>query len=508
MACEKWFLIVLCIVLGITVSAQKIVYSEPEKDDNRRINFEIVGKVGGNFLIYKSVRGRNWISVLDNDMVQIAKVEQDYIPDNDRMVSTDFFSYGDFCYMIYQYQQRNVVYCMASKIDGNGKKIGDIMQLDTSHVGFAANNQIYTVLTSEDKSKILVFKINSRNKRMYTMTTLLLDDKLALLKRSQIQIPMDERNDYLGEFHIDNDGNLVFSKFYRGNNENISKVAFVVKYAQSDTLLMQDMNIEKMYLDEIHIKVDNFNKRYLLTSFYYKERRGNITGFYFYVWDKTTALPVIENNIVLGDELRKDAKGETNIKMAFNDYFIRNIIIRKDGGFIIGSESYFTTSRFNNWNRWDYLYGSPYYSPFSHYYHYSPYYSNYSWGNNRYGNQGVRYHADNIVVLSFDKEGKLEWNNVLVKEQYDDQSDDMISYQLMNTGGQVHFLFNQLERRNNLLNDYSVAPNGQMNHNPTLKNLDKGHEFMPKYGKQVSARQMIIPCQHSNYICFAKIEYN
>ena len=67
--------------------------------------------------------------------------------------------------MIYQYQKKNVVYCMAAKIDGNGKKIGDVMELDTTHIGFAANNKIYSVLTSEDKTKIIVFKINSRNKR-------------------------------------------------------------------------------------------------------------------------------------------------------------------------------------------------------------------------------------------------------------------------------------------------------------------------------------------------------
>jgi len=96
----------------------------------------------------------------------------------------------------------------------------------------------------------------------------------------------------------------------------------------------------------------------------------------------------------------------------------------------------------------------------------------------------------------------------VVKSQFDDESDDRISYQLMNTGDQLHFLFNNQERRNNLLNDYGLTPDGKLTRNPTLKNLDKGYEFMPKYGKQVSARQMIVPCQYRNYICFAKIDYN
>ena len=505
---KKWILPVLMICSGLTATAQKIVYSEPEKDDTRRLDFEIAGKVGGNFLIYKNNKNKSWIAVLDNDMKQIAKVEQDYVPDNDRMVNVDFFPYTDFCYMIYQYQKKNILYCMASKIDGNGKKIGGVMELDTTQIGFAADNKIYTVLTSEDKSSIGIFKINSKNKKVYLMTTLLLNEKLEMQKKSRLAIPMEERNDYLGDFHLDNEGDLVFCKFFRNSNDNISRAILAIKYAQADTLMMRELNIEKTWLDEIHIKVDNFNKRYLLTSFFYNERKGNIDGFYFYVWDKIKAAPFFESSSVFTDELRKEARGDATVKMAFNDYFIRNIIARKDGGYIIGSESYYTTSRFNNWNRWDYLYGSPYMSSSNNNYYYSPYYNNFWWTSRSNNNQAVRYHADNITVLSFNSSGQIEWSNIMGKSQFDDESDDLLSYQLMNTGGQIHFLFNQQERKNNLLNDYSIGPDGQMTRNPTLKNLDRGYEFMPKYGKQVSARQMIIPCAYRNYICFAKVDYN
>jgi hypothetical protein len=504
---RRTLLLILLATAFLPSLAQKIVYSEPDKDDTRRMNFEIAGKVGGNFLIYKYTRSRNWISVLDNDLLEIAKVEQDYVPDNDRVINVDFFPYNDFCYMIYQYQKKNVIYCMAAKIDGNGKKVGEILQLDTTQISFAANNKIYTVLSSEDKSKLIIFKINSKNKRHFLISTVLLDESLGTLKRSRLGMNMDERDDFLGEFNIDNDGDLVFTKFYRGTNDNISRAAFIIKYAQADSFYYKELNLEKTNLDEIRIKVDNVNKRYFLTSFYFKQRRGNIDGLYYYVWDKQTNMPVNENTITFSDELRKEAKGDANIKMAFNDYFIKNIITRKDGGFIIGSEAYYTTSRFSSWNRWDYLYRYSYMSPVDYYY-YSPYYNNW-WGNSRWSNnQAVRHHADNITVLSFDKDGKLEWSNVMVKEQFDDQTDDHLSYQIMITGGQLHFLFNQTEKRVKLLNDYSVAPDGQMNRNPTLKNLDRGYEFMPKYGKQVSARQIIIPCIYRNYICFAKIDYN
>lgn len=494
---------------GLSASGQKIIYSEPERDDSRRMDFEIVGKIGGNFLIYKNNRGEHSIVALDNEMKQLSKQEQDYMPSGDRLINVEFFPYADFAYMIYQYQRKNVVYCMAARIDAGGKKAGDVMELDTSHIGFAADNKIYTVITSEDKSKLAVFKINTKNKKLYALTTLLFNDKLELQKKSMMYIAMEERNDYLGEFSLDNEGDMVFSKFSRNNNDNINLAYMMVKRAQADTLEARQLNIEKTMLDEIQIKVDNFNRRYFLTSFFYKEKRGNIDGLYFYVWDKVAMLPVMEDTAIFSDELRADARGDATMKGAFNDFFIRHIVTRRDGGFIISSESYYTTSRYNTWNRWDYLYGWPYSRSINSIY-YSPFVSRYYWLNSfsRPGSQAVRYHADNIAVLSFDNKGQMEWSNVIGKSQYNDESDDDISFQLMNTGGHLHFLFNQLERRNNLLTDYSVAPDGQLTRNPTLKNLDKGYEFLPKYGKQVSARQMIIPCLYRNYICFAKIDFN
>lgn len=502
----KFPILALLIIFSQTLHAQKIVYSEPDREDTRRMNFDVVGKISGNFLVYKAIRGRNYISVLDNDMKELDKVEHDYMP-SDRLINVDFFSYPDFSYMVYQYQKKNVVYCDAVKIDGNGKKASDIIQLDTSHIGFAADNKIYSVITSEDKSQLLVSKINSRNKSRFIITTFLFNQQLGLRKRSQMVMSMEERNDYIGDFSVDNDGDAVFTKFTRNANDNISRTWFIRKPAESDSFLVAEITPEKIFLDELHVKVDNVNKRYFLTSFYYNQRRGNIEGMYFFVWDKNTINKGMENTLVLGEELRKEARGDANVKMAFNDYFIRDIILKKDGGFFISSESYYTTSRYNNWNRWNYMYGNP--LSLYDYYSYMPMYGNWYWRNRYFNsNQAVRYHADNITILAFDNTGKLQWSNVIHKEQYDDESDDRISYQLINTGAQLHFVFNQEEKRMQLLNDYSIDASGQLNHNPTLKNQDRGYEFLPKYAKQVSSRQTIIPCFRNNYICFAKLDYN
>lgn len=495
------------LIISFQAQAQLISYSEPDRDDARDINFEIMGKMNGTFHVYKNYRDQNFICLFDNDMKQTEKVKLDFLPE--RIFNADFLQYPGFYYMFYQYQKRNIVYCMAVKLDAKAQKIGEPIQLDTTEVNYSASNKIYTVLNSDDKQKLMVLKVNSKNEKVHYLTTSLFTKDLALIKKVTNAIAMPERNDVVGEFQIDNDGDLVFIKTSgTAQNDNINKVTLLQKTATSDSIQQTDLRIKGLYLDDIRVKVDNVNKHYLVTSFGSKQRRGNIDGLYCFLYDKIARKELLNTSITFSDELRAEAKSDGSVKMAFNDYFLHNIIMRKDGGFIIAAESVYTSSRGGTNNRWDYF-GSPFNSGFNNYYYYNttPFgFYNYPW--NRYNslNNVVRYYADNIAVLSVDPTGKMDWSNVIRKSQYDDNSDNFIGYGIMNTGGEIHFLFNSQEKRQMLLTDQSINAEGQVTRAPTLKNLDRGYDFMPKQAKQTGSKQIIIPCQYRNYICFAKID--
>jgi hypothetical protein len=341
-------------------------------------------------------------------------------------------------------------------------------------------------------------------------TTLLFDDQLQLKDKRQMNMPMEERNDYFTDFLLDNDGGMVFGKYVRkGGGDFITDLSLVTKAADATDFSVHDMKTGNRVLDDIKIKVDNTNKRYLFSALYYKQKRGNIEGLYTITWDRGSSSIVHERLLPFNDEIRAQAKGpDANLRIAFNDYFINDIITKKDGGYLVVAESQFTTSRGGGpFNRWDYMgWNNPWMSPYSYYY--SPYYYNSFSNPYRYGgSQPTRYHAENIVILSFNKLDSLEWSNVVAKSQFDDQTEATISHQIMNTGGELHFLFNLYERRTLLLNDQSVGPDGKVVRNPTFKNLDRDIEFMARYGKQISAKSMIMPCQFRNYLIFAKIDF-
>ncbi|RYG06218.1 MAG: hypothetical protein EOO02_01310 [Chitinophagaceae bacterium] len=494
-----------------SAQAQRIYYSDPEREDSRRTNFDIIGKIGNNTLIFKNNRSANEISVYDAEMKRIDRVN---LNKSSKWVNVDFIPYQDFAWMIYQYQDKNILYCMGTKINSQGKMMIDPIELDTTKIGWSADNKIYSTIFSDDKKQIMVFKINSKNPKNFLFTTLLFDDSMNLKGKQQLNMEMEERNDYFTDFLVDNDGDMVFGKYTRkGNSDFITDLKLIVKKVNSESFQTLDLRTGDKILDEIKLKVDNTNRRYLFSGFFYKQRRGNIEGLYSVVWDKAGGGIRKETLISFSDDLRRNAKGpDANVRLAFNDYFIKNITIRKDGGYLMVSESMYTSTRGNAFNRWDYMgWNNPwmgggmggYYSPF-----YSPYGFGSPW--NRYGyggNQSNRYHAENIMVISFDKDGGVEWTNIIPKTQYDDESDALISNTIMNTGGELHFLFNQYERRTLLLNDQSISPDGKVTRHPTLKNLERGVEFMPRYGKQISARSMIIPTQYRNYLTFARLDF-
>ncbi|ULQ52684.1 hypothetical protein [Flavihumibacter fluvii] len=495
------------------VSAQtppRVYYSEANKDDTRRTDFEIVGKLGANFLIYKNNRSSHVIDVYDNEMHVVKTVNLDVFPE--KIISINYVTYSDRIVFFYEYQKRRNVFLDCIEVGPDGKYLRKAQTLDSTEVSMFSNNKIYSVINSDDKQKILLFKVNSSDSHKFLITSFLYNSKLELITRNQSEVKMGDKDDYFSDFHLSNAGELVVAKFIKaGNSEYISGVTMMIKYPDSLNFSIRDVNIGKMILDNIMLKVDNTNNRVLLASFYSKQKRGNMEGIYVVDWDKPTNKKQMDTAIYFNDELRTMAKdAEGNKKTAFNNFFIKNIYSRKDGGFAIVSEALYTSSRYNSFNRWDYGgYGSPWGSPMNYGY-WSPVSNPWGmpWGGYGYNNNTqTRYYADNVMILSFDSTAKMQWSNVISKSQFDDESDNLISYGNFITGGEVHFLFNTFERRTYVLTDQSLDPSGKITRYPTLKNLDKGYDFLPRFAKQVSARQLIIPCFFRNYLCFARVDF-
>ena len=497
--------LLLLSIFPVTAMPQQVTYSDFDKEDGTDMNFEIIGKMHGDFLVYKNIRWKHKLCIFDNAMKEKECVKLDFFPE--KTLNVDFVIYPDHFYMIYQFEKKNIVHCMALKMDGYGKKIGEPVELDTTRIPFFDDNKIYSTIYSEDKKKIMVFKIQKKYENLH-IVTLLFDDQLQLIKKSRQAVAYDEHRDTYREFLLDNEGNFIFTHDKTPANRDYSNILHLVtKSQQEDTFAFHTINLEKKYIDDVKLKIDNLNKKYLFNSFFYNKNRGDVEGLFTCGWDKTNEKQYLSNFTEFDDSLREEARKDGSLHIAFNDFFVRQVIVKKDGGFLLAAEDFSSQGRGNNsnpFNRWDYL-ANPYSQSSSSYYYYNPYYGYYR-PFSSFNNQITRYFYENIFVVSIDKNGKREWNTIIHKTQYDDDNENFLSYATVNSGDEIHFLFNA-DIRNQIISDESITPGGIVKRNPTLRSQEKGYQFMTRLSKQVGARQLIVPCVYRGYICFAKVDF-
>ena len=497
-------LFILLFNLPVFLFAQSVAVSDFDRDDTRDMNFEIIGKMNSNILVYKNIRSNHKISIFDKEMNTLETVKLDFVPD--RTFNIDFIAYPDYFFMIYQYQKGTILHCMAVKMNANAQKMSEPVEIDTTRIPVMSDNKIYTTIYSEDRKKIVIFKIQTRYQK-FNMQSLLYDNDMKLISKNRMLADYNERRESYDNFLVGNDGSFVFTYAKQsGNRDNNNALSLFIKSPQQDTFSSREIDLNEKYIDEVKLKIDNRNNRYLINTFYYKKNRGSIEGLFTYVWDKASDKPFVSQFTEIYDSLRYEAKSGGMLRFALDNFFIRQIVVKGDGGFILAAEDYSADSKNNNsFNRYDYLYNPYSLSPDSYYY--SPYRGYYRPLSNLITqSMTTRHYYENILVLSVSKTGQLLWSKVLHKSQFDDEEENFMSFSTLTSGNEIHFLFNS-DRKYQIISDQAIAADGTVTRYPTLKSPQKGYEFMPSLSKQVGARQIIIPCAYRNNICFARVDF-
>ena len=499
-------LLISCFLLvsaSTVVNAQQIIYSDHNKKDARDMLFEIIGKFDGNVLVYKNISRKHSITKYDADMKIKETFALDFVPD--RTINVDFVSYPEYFFMIYQHQKNGIVYCDAVKIGKDGKALTAPSTLDTTKIGFFADNKIYTTTNSEDKQKILIYKRHIKNDNI-TIGTRLFDASLQLLDSTRRYLRFDDRREVYSEISVANDGTFVFARETRKSSwDNSSGLEVQVRKQGTDSIQIIDLPLYKKYVEDVAIKIDNLNRRFIINSFYFGKRRGSVEGLFSSLIDMNGVNPKKLAFNVFADSLRSKINSNDQYRFVFDNLITRNVVVKKNGGFVITAEDFYTeTMNANNaWNRSYFNSMSPYTND---YYLYSPYYYGYRPWNN-FGQSTMRFYYDDVVVASLDSSLKLQWNNIIHKKQYDIDNDNFLSYSIMNAGGELHFLFIEKDNQKQIISNHSVSADGSLKRYPTLKSNEKGYSFMPRLAKQVGARQMIVPFIYLSKIGFAKIDF-
>lgn len=501
-----FFVLLLSFVSQDSV-AQRITYSEYNKKEGREINFEILGRFDTSVLVYKKIGRKHFVTRYDQQM-QIADHSQlDFL--DEKTFNLDFISYPDYYYIIYQYQKNYVVYCNAVKMSPSGKPLADPMFLDSTRISFFADNKIYSLSFSENKQRILVYKRQVKNDQL-SVAARLFDQDFHQLDSTRKVMKYDDRGDFYSDLVVANNGDFLFARgTWKSNREKINTLHILLHKPGLDTFRFYQISLGQQYVNEVAIRADNLNANYYLNAFYSERKNRYVEGLFTAIVDMngTKAVQAVFNPI--SDSLRKIINPGDRSSMSFDNLAIRNIILKKKGGFVVTAEDYFTETFNNNiWNRNYSFYNNFYSGTANDYFLNNPYYYyGYRPWNQSARDITVRYYCNDILVMSLDSSLKLQWNNIIHKSQYDVDSENFLSFSLMNSGGEVHFLFIDRDNQRQIISNHALQSNGEIKRYPTIRSNEFGYGFMPRLAKQISARSVIVPYVYMNYIAFARIDF-
>jgi hypothetical protein len=504
---KRSFLMILLVLFCMQTRSQKITYSDFQKGYLDLFGLQLIAKYNDEILVYT---GFSEISYFDKEMQLKKKIELPFPYD---ITGIHFLAYDDYFYMFYQYVSKRNVFCMAVKIGTDGKIIGDPIEMDRTPkiAAYIKETQIYSVLPSENKAYLVAFKVNYVPDTGSVLTCISFDENLHRVTRFSGILSRDLAL-HFSEYCLDNEGNLLFTGESSGSWKNEKGTnAFLYRLGWGmGTLSIHSLLAPGIYTDQLRLFLDNSGKKCLVGFYYSNSWGGFIKGLNLFCLSTSTD-SILWINQVLNSDTINSAKSKKTAG-ALNNYYIQHIRFRHDGGFLVEAEELndFSNSYAERWNRLD-LIPERVAEDFAFY---NPYEIDryYPWSEWRHTSLRFMISGGNTLFISFNPQGSIEWENKININQME-KFHGILGYKSFVSQDIVYLLFNQTIRNKVFLTVQSINASGNINadghykEDMGLKDTYNDYNYFPRFAKQLSPNELIVPCRKGGEPCLIKIEF-
>lgn len=285
---------------------------------------------------------------------------------------------------------------LSQKIEPSLKPAG----LPNVIASFPANQFIekrkFQIKTSSDKKRVLIMFLSKGDNSGESRLNLFGYNE-SVQQIFGKQFILDEKPDdiFLTNFEIDNIGNAFVLIDFPAKNPSAqidNRDFFLYSYYPlDDKMLAYPLANEKIFVEELALTVNNFNQTVTVAGLYSGENGNMVNGYFFErfsITKKTTEekfASTLDASLLTQITGGKIEKRNPDLK----NYYIRKLIPRSDGGVMIIAEKYTRTEQ------------------------------RYSYYMNNMPQEGVRisYNYDDVAILSINKEGSIQFGDLVRKRQ-------------------------------------------------------------------------------------------
>ncbi len=473
-------ILIILFLLPSLLSSQRVTVAD-EINVRSDYAYDILGQIGENILLFRDKGMQYFINTYDPNLR--FKRENELNFGNRRVRISSVVPRDSTFNVIYSYREDDTTYLKMNVYDENCFQKDTITlfkEADTNYPRFFR----YTL--SEDVSKTLLFN-ESRDGFLYV--SVIDNNQNRLLWSSKYELLDIHMDSEFSKVVLSNEGVVIF--LFEKENTRSSRdrhYASLIGLYQQSIVLLSNIDLTGRVTNDLDMIYNNLTGNIVVVGLS-SSRNVNEATEYFFVNKTIAAYKEMEKPVVVSI----DAEFITEIygklrkkKQALEDYEIKEVIPRQDGGFILITEmnkEFSRRSAFNN---------SPIMRPSVI--------------------DGLRgwtdHYNEDIVIFAVHGNDTEHWRRVLYKKQFS-QDDQGIysSFFVFKTPSRIKIIYNDEIKNNNTVSQYILNPIGKFERNSLLSTFYQNLRLRFTAAKQISNNVLLVPSEKNYNLRIVKIDY-
>ncbi len=488
----KWLVFIIFCLIGRGLWAQEVLFSPAQKVPSKINQYEILGKNSEGIIVWKSGPKYNLIEAYESSSLDLKWARELKIEGKKSRVFEIVQSQNDL-FVFYTNKESSNIKLYVLQIDKKLRRVGEPILLDAYKRRFGSYSYQYKIKYDKSRSQFVVLKMFPKGGvDIYSNIELIwLNKNLEKQGTYSVNIESD------WEFHdcvvLDNEQiyfvqkkikRIFVSKSPLYDKVKVNKLHYSQEKGQE--YMLENTNKE-WYFNDLKFEWDHINEQLAVGGFYSANQSNKVLGIIYGYLDfdsKEQKLPV---RVPFDYDLLQKAGYKTLFNQ--NNYIqgveVRKLILRRDGGALLVGESHSTIGIQSQ---------------------FLPSYDS------RFENRGQtlkEHYYDDVLLFSINPTGEVLWDAVLQKKQYSENDNGYFSsIGFMNAKTSIYLLFNETIANNSNLNDFKVDSQGENRVKTLLNPSDYKLTPAPRYAKQISSSEIIIPSiNYRNEFLLIKLKY-
>jgi hypothetical protein len=441
-------------------------------------SYEILGNVGEHIVLLRDRGLKYQLEVLGRDLSFKKTVELEFEKSKNDLIGV--VNKDDLFTIYYSFRDKGESVVAARTYNEKVEPIDTTYLLKEKSNVFKQN---FEMAVSEDKSKVLIYaKKGSDDFNIMTID----QDSIKLIYDDIITFKDFNLNRDFRTAVISNKAE-VFILLNKNNEKGKKKKNLVeVNYVTPDSDIVEtyQLRLTDILANDLKINYNNQSENFLISGLYHEKDKTSTSGYFFSKGDFKKYQRTLQLNLVTyNSEILQSIygkKSDTDLQ-----YFkIKDVIFRKDGGFLIVTEKNKVLARRSYYNGYNRL--------------------------NNGSRQGLLkdYYNESIILFAIKPSGIEHWTEVLHKKQFSQDDNDIYgSFFAFKSPSRLRLLYNDEIKKDNTVSEYVVNPVGKFERNAVLSTDYQDLSLRFKDAIQISSTELLVPSQRTYNLNLVKIAY-